>query len=217
MFLLVLSILIPIAAGIGAFILVKTKIASSSSNELIVLTQQLESKDKELHDLLHNSSGLWSRKQLESIINTTSEIKKQILSNKSEISNTEAKLSTAQVQVDEKEKNHQGLKVAKQEDLDSLNKISTDGPGLAERASALEKELAQYYKTLEGKMNDPTLNPLVKELVGELFNCVSVAADRIRGLIIEQKSLTDRILSLQEQQAELEGEYTMLVEKNLSA
>jgi hypothetical protein len=44
-----------------------------------------------------------------------------------------------------------------------------------------------------------------------------VAADRIRGLIIEQKSLTDRILSLQEQQAELEGEYTMLVEKNLSA
>lgn len=216
MFILILSIAIPIAAGIASFIVIKSKFTSGSTSELESLVAQLDSKEKELEQVLGSAEGLWSRKQLETIVNTSAEIKRQILNNKSEISNTESKLATAQTLVDEKEKRHQGLKVAKQEDIDSLNKISTDGPALAERASALEKELAKFYKSFETTLADTSLNPLVRELVTELFNCVSNAADRVRGLIIEQKSLTERIKSLQEQQTELEGEYTVLVEKNLS-
>ena len=127
----------------------------------------------------------------------------------------ESKLAQAQKQIEEKEAYHQDLKTAKADEESKLKALLERYSTLSSEAIALEQQVAQSMKDLDSLMSTASLSPEQKAVFTSLSENLEAAGNRLRDLITEYETVHGRLKTLSDQLADLENEYTRLIEQQL--
>ncbi len=202
----------------GFYLLFKssTKNMSKKSNEILykLLSQVTEAQTK-IDSLLLSKDSFVGKNQYSFLTGKFDEISSQISAEKKALEETEQKLDTAQKLVETKESQQQEIKTAKEEDLIKLQEISAAFEETSQESINLEQQLASSLRSLDALVAESQMNQVQKESVTFLQQAVETAGARMRDLLTEYQTVNERLTMLQQQHADLEEEYTRLVEQQL--
>ena len=193
------------AATVFAGIFILKKIASAASGDQEKhLTDEIESLNQRIGELLGSSKDRYSKKQLSSVMEMLGDASSNLDSQK-----------RALKEIEEKETYHQSLKASKVEDEERITDILARFEDISAESIALEQRLAQSLKYLDAMMNEVDLSQDGRAIVEELQNTLTSGSGQLRELFLEYDSIKNRIDTLNHQLEDLEEEYTRLVEQQL--
>lgn len=170
---------------------------------------------KEFKGLLVGSELYGSKKQLEALELQRDSEASGLESQRQTLKSIEGRLAQAQKQIEEKEAYHQDIKTAKAEDEAKLKALLEKYAALSSEAISLEQQVAQSMKDLDSLMSTSTLTPEQKAVFTSLSENLEAAGSRLRDLITEYETVNGRLKTLSDQLADLENEYTRLIEQQL--
>ncbi len=211
-----LSVIISLIAVVGSIFAGK-KLAGGATKEQI---QALMAESHELQAHLSASEtsavGRFSNAQLTRLVEQAEEFVQALEAQKQLIKDLEVRLEKAQKDVETKEGEQQEMKSAKEEDEKRLSEITAAYDTYSSQSVALEHELAASLKNLDTMIVEIPMTADQKAVFQELSNALTTASARLRDLLIDYQSVYERLEGLKSQHADLEEEYTKLVEQQLS-
>lgn len=206
-----------ISAGImvGVLFLLRGKVAALGGAQTAGIQTEIEGLGERLAHAGGDVEKYASLKQLENVKRQLEEEKAALLHEKEQLTVTEGKLEKAQELVEKKEGLQQELKSSKEEDEKKLEELLSNYANYSTEAISLEKQLAASLKHLEGVMNQVPQTPEQKAILSQLMESLTSAGSRLRELVTEYQAIHERLEMLKQQHADLEDEYTKLVEQQL--
>lgn len=214
---IVISVLLSVGGVVGA-ILVARKLAGGITKEAVLdLRKQAQELEVEFNALLSEEKPLISKAQLNALVSETADFQRGLESQRALMSELEGRLSETQKSVEAKEREQQEMKSAKEEDEQAVNALTSKYDEYSTQAVALEHKLAESLKSLDAMIVETPMTADQKAVFQELSGALGTASSRLRDLIIDYQGLNERLANLKSQHADLEGEYTKLVEQQLGA
>jgi chromosome segregation ATPase len=184
---------------------------------VLELRQQGEALESEFSNVLSEEIPLISKAQLTALVTETAEFKAGLESQRTMMVELEGRLNETQKTVEGKEREQQEMKSAREEDEKTLAEITAKYNENSAQAIALEHKLADSLKSLDAMIVEVPMTAEQKVVFQELSQALSTASSRLRDLIIDYQGLNERLEGLKGQHADLEVEYTKLVEQQLGA
>ncbi len=200
---------------LGSFVLMKRLAISSTGGEMALIEAEVTEIEKKLAELIQVSAAYGSPKQLEFFETHLASEASALEQEKGKLKEVEAKLDAAQKNVEGKEAHQQELKTAKEEDENKLRDLLANYQTLSDESIALEKRLAASMKSLESIIAESSVSDEQKQVLNDLLTTVTDASSRLRELLTEYQLVNERLSMLNQQFADLEEEYTKLVEQQL--
>ena len=201
--------------SVGASIFLKKKIASSTGTESVTIQGEIDEVALKINELLQYAKGYISKKQLESVEQQLVDENTALDRKKARLKEVEAKLETAQKNVETKEGQQQETKSAKEEDETKLRELMAAYGDISSESIALERKLATSLKNLETIIAETKMTDIQKAVLNELLNTLTNGSSRLRELLTEYQVVNERLNMLSHQHNDLEEEYTKLVEQQL--
>jgi chromosome segregation ATPase len=155
------------------------------------------------------------KSQLDDLAAKMEEVKAEMANENWRLKEIEAKLDNSQKLVEDKEYKQQAVKSSKEEDEKKLTELLANYNSISEESIALEQKLAASMKNLDAMMSDIKMTEEQKAVLTALSEALLAAGSRLRELITEYQNVNERLDALKNQHAELEEEYTKLVEQQL--
>jgi chromosome segregation ATPase len=199
----------------AAYVLFKRRTVGSAGAESGDIGDKISAVMKNIDGLLRQGESLVSPKQIENVDQQILTEKANLLAEQEKLKEVDAKLTTAQKMVEDKEAQQQELKSSKVEDENKLQELLTNYETLTNESVALEQQLADSLKTLDSISKDTAISPQLKILCDELNNSITNSSSRLRELLSEYQVVNERLQVLMSQHRDLEEEYTKLVEQQL--
>jgi chromosome segregation ATPase len=194
------------------------KLSGGITKEAVLeLRSQAEQLETDFTSLLADEKPLISRAQLNALVSETADFQRGLESQRALMSELDGRLSETQKSVEGKEREQQEMKSAKEEDEKAVNDLMAKYDEYSTQAVALEHKLAESLKTLDAMIADTPMTADQKAVFQELSQALSTASSRLRDLIVDYQGLNERLTNLKGQHADLESEYTKLVEQQLGA
>ncbi len=204
------------AAIFAAGYFIKTRSSGGKTKEKIkIYTEEFRQSEQELINQLHKEQQLASAKQIASIQSQLSNLESSITQERAQLTKVEETLAKSQQNVEERENNHQNMKIAKIDEDERVQQLLEKHEALSAESIQLEKELAEAMKNLDSLINESAMTDDQKAMLTELQNTLETAGARLRELIAEYESVKSRVDALRQQHLDLEEEYTRLVELQL--
>lgn len=194
------------------------KLSGGITKEAVLeLRSQAEQLETDFTALLADEKPLISRAQLNALVSETADFQRGLASQRALMSELDGRLNETQKTVEGKEREQQEMKSAKEEDEEAVSDLMAKYDDYSTQAVALEHKLAESLKTLDAMIADTPMTPDQKAVFQELSQALSTASSRLRDLIVDYQGLNERLTNLKGQHADLESEYTKLVEQQLGA
>jgi chromosome segregation ATPase len=206
-----------ICAGVYAAIyFVKSKASGRRSKEVIgALVKEFNTTQEALIKKLDKTDNLASAKQIAAVQAQISAVESSIAHERAQLAKVEETLAKSQLSVEERENNHQNMKIAKVDEDDRIQQLLEKHESLSAESIQLEKELAESMKNLDSLLSEAGMSEAHKGMLRELQTTLEAAGARLRELISEYESVKTRVDTLRLQHIDLEEEYTRLVELQL--
>jgi archaellum component FlaC len=207
--------------SVGALFLsifVARKLSGGITKEAVLeLRSQAEALEGEFAALLSEEKPLISRAQLNALVTETADFQRGLDSQRALMTELDGRLGETQKTVEGKEREQQEMKSAKEEDEKAVGDLMAKYEEYSTQAVGLEHKLADSLKSLDAMIADTPMTPDQKAVFQELSQALGTASSRLRDLIVDYQSLNERLTNLRGQHADLESEYTKLVEQQLGA
>lgn len=210
--LLLLSLL-----GAGAVVFFGARIFHGASKDQ---TEALRSESARLEAQIRSTVQLpslqCSRTQLTQLQAQTEEFLQAIETQKQLVAELERKLESAQREIHTKESAQQALKWSKEDDERRLQEVTSAYESYSKQAGSLEQELAASLENLDRITTQFTPSEEQRAIFQELSATLTSTSERLKELSLEYQSVHQRLEGLKAQHADLEEEYTKLIEQQLS-
>lgn len=210
--LLLLSLL-----GAGAVVFFGARIFHGASKDQ---TEALRSESARLEAQIRSAVQLpslqCSRTQLTQLQAQTEEFLQAIETQKQLVAELERKLESAQREIHTKESAQQALKWSKEDDERRLQEVTSAYESYSKQAGSLEQELAASLENLDRITTQFTPSEEQRAIFQELSATLTSTSERLKELSLEYQSVHQRLEGLKAQHADLEEEYTKLIEQQLS-
>lgn len=214
---IILSVILS-AGALFLSIFAARKLSGGITKEAVLeLRSQAEQLETDFTALLADEKPLISRAQLNALVSETADFQRGLASQRALMSELDGRLNETQKTVEGKEREQQEMKSAKEEDEKAVSDLMAKYDDYSTQAVALEHKLAESLKTLDAMIADTPMTPDQKAVFQELSQALSTASSRLRDLIVDYQGLNERLTNLKGQHADLESEYTKLVEQQLGA
>lgn len=207
------------ALGTGAFFLIAKKFSSKSNTEALGGKEEILKKIEECREKIEKQKqyldSYISRSQFEGVAKKVEQARVGLENDKRKLREIEQKLETAQKDVEKKEAQQQDTRSAKEEHDTKLADLLTRFDEMSTDCVSLEQNLAQSLKNLDAIMAQLDLTEMQKAVLLDLSNTLQQASSNLRDLIFDYQTVNERLKGLTQQHADLEEEYTRLVEQQL--
>jgi hypothetical protein len=207
--------LLSCGAIIGAYIVFFRRGNSRTQLALNDSLGQITLADNQLAELLKSKDSFIGPGQFDSIAKQQGEIQATLEAERASLKQIEERLDTAQKLVEKKEAEQQEIKNAKEEDLIKLEELLVNYGDVSRESHELEQRLASSLKSLDKILSEVELSQSQREMLISLQQAVELAGSRLRDLLTEYETVHERLTMLKQQHADLEEEYTRLVELQL--
>lgn len=202
---------------VALLFVIKKRSGGQAKSQLAELESEANELYAKLDARMSDSKKFASRPQLEGIVAELNELTAGIESQKANLKEIETKLDKAQKDVETKESEQQETKSSKEEDEAKLQELLASYQNVSGESVSLEQELAFSLKNLDTIMSEMTMTDDQKGVLLELSETLTNSGSRLRDLITDYKAVNERLEGLKLQHADLEMEYTKLVEQQLGA
>jgi chromosome segregation ATPase len=213
---IILSVIISLIAIGGSIFAGKKLAGGAASEQILALTTESQELQAQLSASGASAGGRFSNAQLTRLIQQAEEFVQGLEAQKQLIKDLEVKLDKAQKDVEAKEGEQQEMKSAKEEDDKRLAEITAAYDTYSSQSVALEHQLAASLKNLDTMIVEIPMTADQKAVFTELSSALTTASARLRDLLIDYQAVFERLEGLKSQHADLEEEYTKLVEQQLS-
>lgn len=200
---------------IGGKAIARRQVVGSASVEQDRLLAEIRALLDSLEGMAGNTDAYVSKPQFDNLCAQVTSAKANLENEKSSLVSIERNLETAQKSVEGKETAQQEIKSAKEEEEDRLEELLANYAGISEESTHLEHRLAESMKNLDVIMTELKLTADQRSLLEELSKALTQAGSSLRDLLMEYQSVNTRLQNLKQQHADLEDEYTKLVEQQL--
>jgi chromosome segregation ATPase len=200
--------------GAGYFVIKKQRGGSSSITRAKLLTE-ITSVTTELEGLKRYERSYSGAGQLAQLRERIEAITVTLAAENATLKGIEEKLQAAQKIVEGKEAQQQEVKSVKVKDEVMLQGLLARYNDIAEESKALEHRLAQSMKSLDAILSELNLTQDQRKHLSDLSETLTSAGGRLRELLTEYQTVKERLDMLTQQHADLEEEYTKLVEQQL--
>ncbi len=209
--------LLALGAVVAAFMLNK-KLSKGASDEAIAdLRAESEKLEGEMVALLGDINRFASKGQVQTLIAQTQRFVKALEEQRDKLQQTEARLRKAQEEVMGRELSQQEVKTARQEDEKKLVEVMSNYQDFSSQSVTLEHKLAQSLRQLDTMIVENPLTANQRALFQELSNALTAASAQLRDVIVDYQAVYERLDALRNQYADLEKEYTKLVDLQLGS
>lgn len=215
--LIVLSIILAAAATAGAIILNKRMSRGASDEAIAGLRSEAEALEGQMINLLSDINQQASKGQIQTLVAQTEKFIVALKEQHEKLQETEARLAKAQQEVIGRELSQQEIKTARQEDEQKLVEVMSNYQDFSSQSVALEHKLAQTLRSLDAMIAENPLNADQRALFQELSNALTTASAQLRDVIVDYQAVFERLEALRGQYADLEKEYTKLVDLQLGS
>jgi chromosome segregation ATPase len=173
--------------------------------------------DAKLEEFLKLDRASASKLQYDAVQAQTAELTEALRTQRASLEEIEKRLEVAQKEVEVKEQAQQEIKSSKEEDEIKLGQLLAAYGDMSSESVLLEQQLAQSLKNLDALMSEATLTDDQRAVLSDLSTAMTNAGGRLRELYSDYQAVKERLESLKAQHADLEDEYTKLVEQQLGA
>lgn len=216
-FIIILAVLLTPLAVVGALYLSK-KLSQGASDEAIAdLRAESEKLENEMVGLLSNVDHFASKGQIETLLAQAQKFVAALEEQREKLHDTEARLVRAQEEVIKRELSQQEIKTARQEDEKKLVEVMANYQDFSSQSVTLEHKLAQTLRTLDAMILENPMSADQRALFQELSNALTNASAQLRDVIVDYQAVHERLEALRSQYADLEKEYTKLVDLQLGS
>jgi chromosome segregation ATPase len=213
---IVLSTIMSLIAIVGAAFAGKKLAGGATKEQIEALVAEAAELETRIGSAGASPDGRFSYAQLTRLIEQTEEFVQGLEAQKQLIKELEVRLEAAQKDVEAKEGAQQEMKSAREEDEKRLSEIMTAYETYSSQSVSLEHELAASLKNLDTMIVEVPMTADQKAVFQELSNALTSASARLRDLFVDYQAVQERLEGLKGQHADLEEEYTKLVEQQLS-
>jgi chromosome segregation ATPase len=126
------------------------------------------------------------------------------------------KLDKTRAEVEHREGEQQELRAMHIEDEAAVAQLLSAYNEFSTESLNLEQKLAESLKTLDAMSSEIKMTPDQKVVFQELSNALTATSAQLRDVIIDYQNANERLTTLRERFADLEREYTKLVEQQLA-
>jgi chromosome segregation ATPase len=215
--LIIFSVILAVAAAAGALMLSK-KISKGASDEAIAeLRSEAEALEGQMITLLSDINQQASKGQIQTLVVQTERFISALKEQQQKLHDAEARLTKAQQDVISRELSQQEIKTVRQEDERQLVEVMSNYQDFSSQSVALEHKLAQTLRSLDAMIAENPLNADQRALFQELTNALTNASAQLRDVIVDYQAVYERLDALRTQYADLEKEYTKLVDLQLGS
>lgn len=213
----VMSLLLAGAAVLAALAL-NRKLSKGSSDEAIGdLRAESEKLEGEMISLLSDINRLASKGQIQTLVAQSQRFIKALEEQRDKLQQAEARLKKAQEEVIKRELSQQEIKTARQEDEKKLVEVMSNYQDFSSQSVTLEHKLAQSLRQLDAMITETPMSADQRALFQELSNALTAASAQLRDVIVDYQAVYERLDALRAQYADLEKEYTKLVDLQLGS
>jgi chromosome segregation ATPase len=188
----------------------------ASRGDTEALRRESARLDEAIHSAVQLPSTQCSREQLTQLQAQTEEFLQAIETQKQVVTELEQRLESAQREIHTKESAQQALKWSKDDDERRLQEVTSAYESYSKQAGSLEQELAASLQNLDLISTQLTASEEQRAIFQELSLTLTQTSERLRELNLEYQSVHQRLEGLKAQHADLEEEYTKLIEQQLS-
>jgi chromosome segregation ATPase len=189
-----------------------------ASDEAIAgLRSEAEALEGQMINLLSDINQQASKGQIQTLVAQTEKFIAALKEQHEKLQETEARLAKAQQEVIGRELSQQEIKTARQEDEQKLVEVMSNYQDFSSQSVALEHKLAQTLRSLDAMIAENPLNADQRALFQELSNALTTASAQLRDVIVDYQAVFERLEALRGQYADLEKEYTKLVDLQLGS
>lgn len=214
---IILCVVAAMGAALAAFALSK-KLSKGASDEAIAdLRAESEKLESEMISLLSDVNNFASKGQIQTIIAQTQRFIKALEEQRDKLQQTEARLKKAQENVIGRELSQQEIKTSRQEDEKKLVEVMANYQDFSSQSVTLEHKLAQSLRQLDAMIVETPMTADQRALFQELSNALTAASAQLRDVIVDYQAVYERLDALRNQYADLENEYTKLVDLQLGS
>jgi chromosome segregation ATPase len=214
---IVISLILTAGCAFGGLFFARRLAGGITKDSVLTLRQESEQLESSIRNVLAEENAFISKTQAETLIAETADFQRGLESQRALMTELEGRLGTTQKSVEEKEREQQEMKSSKEEDEKALTEISSKYHEYSTSAVSLEHKLADSLKLLDAMIVEMPMTADQKAVFQALSDTLSSASSRLRDLIIDYQGLNERLDNLKGQHADLENEYTKLVEQQLGA
>ena len=193
----------------------KSRIGSAGGAEREGILNEFPVIEGQIATAIERSAQFMSPGQLATLTNQSEKAATDLQGEKENLKSIESKLDQCQKEVEGREAQQQELKAAKDEDEARLQELLAKFEEISTESIGLEQRLAASMKSLDALLSEVQLTQDQKTTLQELSANMTGAGERLRELIMEYTSVKERLELLKQQHADLEEEYTRLVEQQL--
>lgn len=189
--------------------------SSGTKDKIQALAVSTREQENKFLKELDRSKSLISNKQFSAVQSQLSSLESSIAHERAQLAKVEETLLKSQQNVEERENNHQNMKIAKMDEDERVEQLLAKHETLSAESMQLERSLAESMKNLDSLLNEAELTENQKSLLKDLQVALEAGGARLRELISEYESVKTRVETLKQQHLDLEEEYTRLVELQL--
>lgn len=179
------------------------------------LIEKVKESEKKLESLFEEQKDYATKSQIEYVAKQIDEATNTLQNTNNKLQELDNELNIMKKNIDEKEIVQQELKASKEQDERELEGLLSDYEKISGESCDLEKKLAVQISTLDDCTKEGELTNGQRDFLITLNETLEESAGNLRTLITEYEQMTNRITLLKDNLADLEAEYTKLVEKQL--
>ena len=219
MYILVTTVIGAVLFAGGIFVLdriFKAKKGASVGKDVAVFEEQVGSLTSAIEKSLsyvEEMQPLENAKDLESQIEG---LERELAGEREKLAKLDKQVEALQSSVEAEEAQHGELKRGKDEATALANEIRSRQDEMGLEYNRLENELEQSLAQLSALSGEISLNPEQKSALKKITTAMEKSREQLTVLVDLHTQARNRFLSLETQYAELEREFTKLVEKELS-
>lgn len=212
----VLAALFAIALPLVAYSIGKRSGSSSSDEDAAKLREESQQLDSRLVETLSEVERFASKAQVNYLQQQRSALRQALTEQQQSLAQLVSRVDQTRSDVQSRETAQQELRAMKQEDEEAISRTLASYNEFSAESLALEQKLAESLRTLDVMTSEIKMTTDQQAVFAELSNALTQASAQLRDVIIDHQNANDRLANLASRFADLENEYSKLVEQQLA-
>lgn len=212
-----LTIIASLAMIVAALIFGKRSGFGASDAEMADLREESRKLEESLVEALSDNSTSASKGQIEHLRKQAEEFASAVSEQRAALKDISDRIASVRADVEHREAEQQELRALKEEDEAAIARVIAAYGEFSTESVALEQKLAESLRSLDAMSGEIKMNADQRAVFSELSNALTAASAQLRDVIIDYQNANERLEGLRARFADLEKEYSKLVEQQLGA
>ncbi len=206
-----------LALPVVAFVIGKRSGFKASDQEMAELREQSRGLEEKLVESLGDNNRFASKGQIEHLGKQTADFLDASAKQQEILTELTERIDSIRNDVQRREAEQQELRALKAEDEVTIAQVLAAYNESSTESVALEQRLAESLRSLDTMSGEIKMSADQRAVFQELSNALTSASAQLRDVIVDYQNANERLDGLKTRFADLEREYSKLVEQQLGS